>query len=90
MELHFSSPHNLGMVACLWQAFPEITNMELINTILQRYGINNSPDNQVGYGIPNFTLASALTRLSGSTIPSLSVYPNPIQPFLRFFLLRSA
>lgn len=77
----FSSPIIAGMVACLWQAFPEKTNMELINAIMQSAHLNNSPENQMGYGIPNFTLASALLASQDSTIPYLSVYPNPIQPY---------
>ena len=69
------------MVACFVASFSEKTNMELINAIMQSAHLNNSPENQMGYGIPNFTLASALLASQDSTIPYLSVYPNPIQPY---------
>ena len=43
------------MVACLWQAFPE-KQIGAINAIMQSAHLNNSPDNQMGYGIPNLHL----------------------------------
>lgn len=49
----FSCPVLCGAVACLWQAFPEKTPVEIIEAV-QRAGNNYShPDNIYGYGIPN-------------------------------------
>ena len=56
----FSSPIIAGMTACLWQANPDKTNMEVMNAIMQSAHLYNTPDDQLGYGIPNYTLANAL------------------------------
>lgn len=50
----FASPIMTGMVACLWQALPNLNSyeiMELIRRSSDRYGL---PDNVYGYGIPDF------------------------------------
>src|SRR6478735_12528012 len=52
-----SNPNMAGLVACFWQAFPEFTNMEIIDAIQKSSNKYASPDGQYGYGIPNFRLA---------------------------------
>jgi hypothetical protein len=52
----FSSPL-YGMVACLWQAFPNKTNKEIRQLIIQSADRFTAADNQYGYGIPDFNLA---------------------------------
>ncbi len=49
----FSCPIMAGMVACLWSALPELTNMELRERILRFASQANKPDNTLGYGIPD-------------------------------------
>ena len=50
----FSCPLVAGMVACLWQAFPHKSALEIIE-LVRRAGNNHSkPDNIMGYGIPDF------------------------------------
>ncbi|SNR39369.1 Por secretion system C-terminal sorting domain-containing protein [Lutibacter flavus] len=51
----FSSPVLTGVVACLWQAFPDKTNAEITQLIKESAHLYTSPTNQKGYGIPNFT-----------------------------------
>ncbi|MEO5681115.1 MAG: S8 family peptidase [Chitinophagaceae bacterium] len=53
----FSNPNMCGLVACLWQAFPEFTNMEVINALQKSASKYTSPDNRYGYGIPNMRIA---------------------------------
>ena len=49
----FSSPIMCGMVACLWQACPELTANEIIE-LVRRSGVRAVfPDNIYGYGIPD-------------------------------------
>ncbi|MBC8645084.1 S8 family serine peptidase [Flavobacterium lindanitolerans] len=74
----FSSPIISGMVACLWQAFPDKTNAEIIQLIKQSAHLYNTPNNQFGYGIPDFSraLANALDTPVFSE-NSFLVYPNP-------------
>ena len=55
---------------------PELTAKELLNTIRSRASQSNSPDNQLGYGIPNFTYIITSTD-SEKTTNFVSVFPNP-------------
>lgn len=78
----FSSPIIAGAVACLWQANPTATNMQIIDAVRQTASQFNTPDSIKGYGIPDFCAASTLLTgiekyvLSGG---QLNVHPNPFQ-----------
>ena len=81
----FSSPIIAGMTACLWQANPEKTNTEVMNAIMQSANLYNTPDDQLGYGIPNYTLANALLSIEDETNSFLSVYPNPLKNYSQLY-----
>ena len=49
----FSSPIMCGMVACLWQACPELTAKEIIELVRWSGDRAVFPDNIYGYGIPD-------------------------------------
>ncbi len=53
----FSNPNLCGLVACLWQAFPEFSSVEIMNAVQRSSSKYNSPDNRFGYGIPNMRIA---------------------------------
>lgn len=54
MGTSFSSPLIAGMVACLWQALPQATALQIIDMV-RRSGDNSAqPDNIYGYGVPCF------------------------------------
>jgi serine protease AprX len=83
----YSCPVLAGMVACFWQANPTLSAQQVIS-FLQRSGSQaTSPDNLLGYGIPNFVTAYNLANpgapLSASgpkpEAGQLLVYPNPIK-----------
>jgi hypothetical protein len=76
----FSCPITAGMAACLWQAHPAVTNMQLFNAIQQSASKHANPDSLVGYGIPDFCLADVLLGINdftAGTADVLTVYPNP-------------
>ena len=83
----FSAPITAGMVACLWQALPEKTNVELVQLIKESAHLYQNPTAQMGYGIPNFNaaLTSALGLISFEEFTSI-VYPNPFQDEIQVFL----
>jgi hypothetical protein len=56
----FSSPIICGLVACLWEAFPEKTNLEIRDALLKSAHLYNNPNDSLGYGIPNFKIAYQL------------------------------
>lgn len=56
----YSTPFICGMAACLWQAYPELTNLELLDIIRQSGHKYTNPDADYGYGIPNMEYAFEL------------------------------
>jgi len=76
----FSGPIIAGAAACLWQAWPSLTNMEIIQAIKESSNQYTNPDTLLGYGIPNFTLANSILNLGEVNFPRnevLHVFPNP-------------
>ena len=53
----FACPNMAGMGTCLWQGFPEFNNMKIISAIQHAGSIFSSPDNRIGYGIPDMKAA---------------------------------
>lgn len=49
----FASPILCGMVACLWQACPQLTAKEVIELVRQSGNRVAYPDNIYGYGVPD-------------------------------------
>ena len=69
MGTSFAAPLVCGMMACLWQALPHLTALQLMH-IVRRSGNNVEHVNNVyGYGIPNFTRALE---------QALQLYPQPV------------
>lgn len=58
----FSSPIMCGMVTCLWQAFPTLTNKEIINVVRQSSDIYDNPNKDYGYGIPDMKKAMEIAQ----------------------------
>lgn len=51
----FASPLIAGLVACLWQKFPQKTAKEIMEMVRQSADNIIHPDNVYGYGIPDFS-----------------------------------
>ncbi|MBO9585569.1 MAG: S8 family serine peptidase [Flavobacterium sp.] len=81
----FSCPIMAGMAASLWQAFPTKTNKQIRQMILASADRYTNPDNNYGYGIPNF--GTALSVDSFIAEASFSVYPNPVKNEVSFSFL---
>ncbi len=58
----FAAPNLAGLAACLWQGFPEYNNMKIINALRQSGSIVSTPNDRIGYGIPD--VKKALTTLT--------------------------
>ena len=61
----FSGPIIAGAVACLWQAHPECTNMEIIDAVIKSSDRYTNPDNEYGYGLPDFDKADKYLKMRG-------------------------
>lgn len=53
----FSNPNINGLIACLWQAFPEFNNIDILKAVYKSADRVNAPDNRFGYGIPDMKKA---------------------------------
>lgn len=58
----FACPNMAGLTTCLWQAFPEAGNLDIIQTLEQSATKATSPDNRMGYGIPDMKKAFVLLQ----------------------------
>jgi subtilisin family serine protease len=56
----FACPNMAGLGACLWQAFPEYNNMQIVYALRAAGHKALNPDDRVGYGIPNMKTAFSL------------------------------
>jgi hypothetical protein len=75
----FSSPIICGMTACLWQAFPQMNNMQLIELIKATSSNASLPDNLIGWGIPDFQYASTTVSIDEKmNRKDFLIYPNPV------------
>lgn len=58
----FSSPITCGLVACLWGAYPTLTNMELRQVIIESSANYPTPIIRYGYGKPDWVQALILAK----------------------------
>lgn len=69
----FATPLVAGLAAGFWQAHPRLTAIQVTMALRQSGSQFGTPDDRLGYGIPNFERASTLAQ----TLGQLLVYPNP-------------
>ncbi|WP_460934519.1 S8 family peptidase [Spirosoma humi] len=69
----FATPLVAGLAAGFWQAHPRLTAAQVTDALRRSGSQFGNPDDQLGYGIPNFERASVLADNYGQ----LLVYPNP-------------
>ncbi|MDG1334105.1 MAG: S8 family peptidase [Crocinitomicaceae bacterium] len=76
-----ATPIIAGGVACLIQAHPSKTVDEIMDAIRESASVFTSPNDTMGYGIPDFCLANAILN-DNVSVPTIeeaqvSIYPNP-------------
>lgn len=87
----FSCPIIAGMSACLWQANPTYSNMQLIEAIKNSSNQAMNPDTLLGWGVPNFSAANLI--LQGKNLDNFPTFdkflvgPNPFsnEVFVNFY-----
>ena len=63
MGTSFSTPIVAGLVACLWQALPQKSALDIIRLVRQTSSQYQEPDNIYGYGIPDFWRAYMIGKM---------------------------
>ncbi len=78
----FASPILAGLAAGIWQAYPDMTSLQLLDVMKQAGSQVSTPDSELGYGIPTFQRAQEV--VTGVPSPVLSqadldfrIFPNP-------------
>jgi subtilisin family serine protease len=83
----FSNPNIAGLIACLWQAFPEMRNNEIIEAVRKSGDMYANPDSRSGYGLPNMQKAYGILEIervkknAASLLRDARVkaFPNPFE-----------
>jgi subtilisin family serine protease len=77
----FSAPQLTALAAGLWEAKPNWTKDELLTSLIKSGTQYATPDQNLGYGIPNFRSAyyGALLGLNEEIELGSSIYPNPLR-----------
>ena len=82
----YSSPVMAGAAACLWQANPHATAVQVKNAIEESAHLYNNPDSLLGYGIPDMKIADQILKTSllerWEDEGAWLVYPNPVTDYL--------
>ncbi len=83
----FSAPIMSGFAACLRQAHPLRSNMQILRAIQQSASQYTNPDSLLGYGIPDACKADSLLHIVDSLVlavrpiaqqlQQITVFPNP-------------
>jgi len=75
----FAAPLITGLAAGIWQANPDLTNMQLIDTIRSIASQSEQADNQIGFGIPDFKKLLEVTGIDDINNFDIGVFPNPAE-----------
>ncbi|WP_276132142.1 S8 family peptidase [Polluticoccus soli] len=76
----FATPQLAGWAACLWQSSPSRNAYQIKRAIVESAHAYTTPDNHLGYGVPDFKKAQELLGIKGPALSSdnwLAVWPNP-------------
>jgi serine protease AprX len=75
-----SAPVISGLAACLWQTNKYASAMDVLNSIRESADRSLQPDDNYGFGIPDFVLANVLLKIKHGVSPvseKAIAYPNP-------------
>lgn len=82
-----SSPILAGGAVCLWQALPNASNTEIMQYIRMSASQYTTPDNFLGYGIPDLALAYNIAlSMQEQEIVEFKLFPNPVNDLLNIHI----
>jgi serine protease AprX len=80
----YASPQIAGLAAVLWQAYPTLTAQEIISALKRSGHQAASPDNRLGYGVPDVKRAEAIIQAESLVLGTekdglhgIMLSPNP-------------
>lgn len=73
----FAAPLITSLVAGVWQRYPALKNTEIMSAIRSSASQASSPDNLLGYGIPNFKAVVNMLEWKPQEKP-IEIFPNPV------------
>lgn len=87
----FSNPNIAGLIACLWQAFPEMRNIDIVTAVKKSSSQYLNPDTRTGFGIPDMKKAFSLLEIEriSKNNPGLfnqsrlKAFPNPFSNIIK-------
>lgn len=69
----YACPKMAGLGTCLWQAFPEFNNYTIREAIIKSGNIYTTPNDRIGYGIPDMKKAFVFLLNKYANITSSSI-----------------
>ncbi len=73
-----AGPVAAGLCACLWQSLPNATSQQIMQFVRENGSCASNPNNEIGYGIPDFYAAYAShTAVPAYRPVAMEVWPNP-------------
>jgi hypothetical protein len=88
----YATPILAGAVACLWQANPTKTNMQILQALRATASQATNPDNVYGWGIPSMCAAHNLLNGTNVSVNEIikathfKLFPNPAKQQISFSL----
>lgn len=85
----FSCPLMAGAVTCLRQALPNLSVQEFCDAVRQAGNRANNPDNNYGFGIPDFAAALEVLHVEDTFTPQNAIimaFPNPSKGDVRIVM----
>lgn len=76
-----ATPELAGLAACLWGTKPNATPYQLRKAIRESAHIASSPNNDLGYGVPDFSKASLSLKETSCNCSGndVFIFPNPFK-----------
>lgn len=73
----FSCPIMAGAIACFWQKHNNFNNMKVLDTLRKTASYGNSPNNSIGYGVPDMCFIPVGINEIQKEAVRFHVFPNP-------------
>jgi serine protease AprX len=73
----FACPILAGAAACFWQKHPNLSNFKVMDTLKKMASNALSPNNLMGWGIPDMCKVLSINEPQGANQPQVIIVPNP-------------